>query len=53
LNCIFEVPLGWGNDDSFNELLAVVHNDLALNALMGVVFGDEAKGIDLDQPTYT
>lgn len=46
-----EMPFGWGNDNSFNELFTLVHDGLALNALMGMAWGDESNGLDLHRLT--
>jgi hypothetical protein len=42
------VVLGFSNDTGFTEMLALRHDDLVLQAVIGMAWGDEAKGIDLE-----
>jgi hypothetical protein len=47
----YEGSFGWRGDDSFNEMLSLVQNELALSALMEMDWGDEGKGLNLKQLT--
>jgi hypothetical protein len=47
----YEGSFGWRGDDSFNEMLSLVQNELALSALMEMGWGDEGKGLNLKQLT--
>ena len=47
-----ENPLSWGhNDNSCNEILALVQDELALRALMGMAWANEGEGLDLNYLT--
>ena len=41
----------WDGDNSYNEMLSLVPNELALSALMKAGWGNEEKGLDLDHLT--
>ena len=47
----FEGSFGWSSDNTFNEMLSLVQNELALGALMEMSWGDEGKGLNLKQLT--
>lgn len=47
-----ENPSGWGiEDNSYNEMLSLVHDELALSALMGMAWNNESEGLDLNHLT--
>jgi YD repeat-containing protein len=47
-----ETPSGWGiNDNSYNEIFSLVQDELALRALMGMAWGKEGEGLDLNHLT--
>jgi hypothetical protein len=47
-----ENPSGWGiNDNSYNEILSLVQDELALRALMGMAWANEGEGLDLNHLT--
>jgi hypothetical protein len=46
-----ESPSRWVADNSYNEMLSLVENELALSALMHMGWGDEGKGLNLKQLT--
>jgi hypothetical protein len=47
----YEGSFGWRDDNSFNEMLSLVQNELAFGALMEMGWGDVGKGLNLKQLT--
>jgi hypothetical protein len=40
---------GWAADNSYNEMLSLVENELAFSALMKMGWGDEGRGLKLEE----
>jgi hypothetical protein len=46
-----EVDIRWGEDNSYNEMLTLARDELALHAIIGTFGGKEAEGLNLERLT--
>jgi len=44
-----ETDLGWDADNSYNEMLTLADNELALRTIIGMGWGGEEQGLDLNR----